>query len=124
MGDIDDDLLNDFHILGLKLVGAEDSGAAAIVRERRLISGVVDIPSHAVELRSDYDSLGQKMPEASDAGAAAIARERRAIRNILLDLEPKKEPNYADELAIRRKRSGDTRLPARRRYIGRGPRSD
>lgn len=112
------DLRRDYNALGRKLVDADGSEAAAIVRERRLLSDGVARIDRAADLRADYEALGRKLKHADGAGAAALVRERRLIAAELEVIELPQETPLVDKLAAKRTGAGRARPPARRRKSG------
>jgi hypothetical protein len=102
------DLLDDFEVLGRKLLGvladlddpdvkASGSDAASLARCRRVMGAKLDGRLEA--LRDDYELLGDALGLSSGSGAASVAQERRMIRQLLDVLEEPEGVAKVDELA-------------------------
>lgn len=125
----DDDRLDDFNALGVKLQAtlyaledpesrASGSDAASLARTRRVMG---DFPGHdrLAALESDYGLLGDALGMSSGSGAAAVAQERRMIRKLLDVLSAPEGVTKVDELESRRAaRAAASGAPRRRRKSG------
>lgn len=69
------DLLADYEALGDKLVGADGSAAAAIVRERRLIGEILEKLQQPAEVPF-VDQLADRRKSRTQSGGAASRRRK------------------------------------------------
>jgi hypothetical protein len=69
------DLLADYQALGLKLIDADGSAAAAIVRERRLIGEVLEALQRPAEVPLVDQLADRRKSRTSAAGAASRRRK-------------------------------------------------
>ena len=109
------DLRKDYDALLGKLPEADGSEAAAIARERRLISADLPDVDRLADLAADYSTLGEMLGKSEGSGAAAIVRERRMIAAAIEALEVPEVTSLVDELAAKRAEAGAVRPAARRR---------